>query len=69
MLQMAYEDNYGPRVKARMIVLDNPRRATVWEKIKANPDDFEALARDYQIEPNSRALGGTIPPIRKNRCT
>ena len=67
MMQKAYEDNYGPRVKARMIVLDNPRRATeIWEKIKANPDDFESLARDYSVEANSRALGGTIPPIRKN---
>ncbi len=67
MLKMAYEDNYGPRVKARMIVLDNPRRATeMWEKIKSNPDDFESLTRDYSVETNSRALGGTIPPIRKN---
>jgi foldase protein PrsA len=67
MMQKAYEDNYGPRVKARMIVLDNPRRATeIWEKIKANPEDFESLARDYSVEANSRALGGTIPPIRKN---
>lgn len=67
MLKMAYEDNYGPRVKARMIVCDNMRRATdLWEKVKANPDDFENLARDYSVEANSRALGGTIPPIRKN---
>lgn len=67
MMQMAYEDNYGPRVKCRMIVMDNPRRATeMWEKIKANPDDFESMARDYSMEPNSRALGGTIPPIRKH---
>ncbi len=67
MMQKAYEDNYGERVKARMIVLDNPRRASeIWEKIKNNPDDFESLARDYSVEANSRALGGTIPPIRKN---
>lgn len=67
MMQKAYEDNYGPRAKARMIVLDNPRRATeIWEKVKDNPDDFESLARDYSMEPNSRALGGTIPPIRKH---
>lgn len=67
MMQKAYEDNYGPRIKARMIVLDNPRRATeIWEKIKLNPEDFEGLARDYSVEANSRALGGTIPPIRKN---
>jgi len=67
MIQEAYEDNYGQRVKARMIVLDNVRRATeIWEKAKNNPDDFESLARDYSMEPNSRALGGVIPPIRRN---
>ncbi len=67
MLQHAYEDNYGPRVKARMIVCDKQRRAQeVWDKAKANPDDFDALARDFSVETNSRALGGVIPPIRKN---
>lgn len=67
MIELAYEDNYGPRAKARMIVLDNIRRATeIWEKAKNSPDDFESLARDYSMEPNSRALGGVIPPIRKN---
>lgn len=67
MMQMAYEDNYGPRVKARMIVCDNQRRAMeVWNKAKANPDDFDGLARDFSVESNSRALGGVIPPIRKN---
>ena len=67
MMQDAYEDSYGPRVKARMIVLGNVRRATeIWEKAKANPDVFEDLARSYSVEPNSKALGGTVPPIRKN---
>lgn len=67
MMQQAYEDNYGPRIKARMIVCDKQKRAQeVWDKAKANPDDFDALARDYSIETNSRALGGVIPPIRKN---
>ena len=77
MMQQAYEDNYGPRVKARMIVCDKQRRAqeawdkakASWENAKANPDerdDFDGLARDFSVEPNSRALGGVIPPIRKN---
>jgi foldase protein PrsA len=66
MMREAYVDNYGPRVKAKMIVLDNLRRAQeIWEKAHANPDDFESLARDYSVEPNSRALGGTVPPIRQ----
>lgn len=67
MLQEAYEDNYGPRVKARMLVLDNMRRAQdIWEKLRKTPDEFENFARDYSVEPNSRALGGTVPPIRRH---
>lgn len=67
MMRDAYVDNYGPRVKARMIVLDNQRRAQeAWEKARKNPDEFERMARDLSVEPNSRALGGTVPPIRKN---
>ncbi|MCA9061492.1 MAG: peptidylprolyl isomerase [Planctomycetaceae bacterium] len=66
MLREAYVDNYGERVKARMIVLDRLSRAQfVEEKLKANPEDFELLAREYSVEPNSKSLGGTIPPIRR----
>lgn len=66
-LMEAYEDAYGPRVKVRMMVLDNLRRATeVNEKVRKNPDEFENYARDYSVEPNSRALGGTVPPIRRH---
>lgn len=66
MMKEAYVDNYGPRVKARMMVLDNLRRAQeIWAKVNENPDEFENYARDYSIETNSRSLGGTVPPIRR----
>lgn len=66
MMQEAYQDNYGPRAKVRMMVLDNTRRAQeIWDRIKAAPDEFENYARDYSVEPNSKALGGTVPPIRR----
>ena len=65
-LQKAYQNNYGEMVKARMIMMDHPRRIVeLWEKIRKNPDDFERFAREYSIEPNSAALGGAIPPIRR----
>lgn len=65
-IQRAFVREYGPRVKAKMIMLDNLRRAqTVWEQVAKTPDDFERLARESSIEPNSRALGGAIPPIRR----
>ena len=58
--------NYGPRVKAKLIMLDNQRRATeIHAKLVRNPEDFERHAQKYSIEPNSRALGGEIPPIRR----
>lgn len=64
-MQKAFQRNYGPRVKARAIVLDNPRRATeVWEKVRANPEEFGRMARTVSVDPNSRALEGAIPPIR-----
>ena len=66
MMQEAYADSYGPRVKARMIVLDNLRRAQeAWEKLRQQPEEFERMAREVSVEPNSRALGGTVPPIRR----
>ena len=63
-MQQAFQRHYGPRVKARMIMCDNLRRAQdVWQKAMKNPDDFERLAREHSVEPNSRALDGKIPPI------
>lgn len=63
-MNQAFVRNYGPRVKARLIMLDKISRANeCWEKCKQNPDDFEKYAQEYSIEPNSRSLGGTIPPI------
>ncbi|WP_437187301.1 peptidylprolyl isomerase [Planctomicrobium sp. SH668] len=67
-MQKGFESNYGPRVKARMIMVSgNIRNAnSIWEQCKANPDDFDRLAREYSADPNSRPLGGTIPPIRRH---
>lgn len=63
-MNKAFVRNYGPRVKAKLILLDNPRRAReCWEKAAADPESFEKLAQDFSIDPNSRSLGGTIPPI------
>ena len=64
-LKKAYDDAYGPKVRAKMIMFDNQRRAeAAWNKLQKTPDEFERLAREESIEPQSRALGGTIPPIR-----
>lgn len=63
-LAQAFERHYGPRVKVRIIVQDNQRRAAeVWSKASKNPDDFEALVKQYSTDQSSKALGGHVPPI------
>jgi hypothetical protein len=50
------------------IVLGNMRRAQeVWAKARQNPslDFFGDLAEEYSIEPQSKALRGEVPPIRR----
>lgn len=65
-IEKAYVNNYGEMVKAKMIMMDHPRRIVeVWEKVRKNPAEFEKLAREFSMETNSAALGGTIPPIRR----
>ena len=65
-MKQAFVRTYGPRVKARMIMFDNQRRAQEgWDLLDKNPDDFEKLAGKLSVDPSSRALGGQIPPIAR----
>ncbi len=65
-IQRAFIRHYGPRVKARMIMFDNLRRANaVWQEAVKHPEEFERLAREHSIDPTSRALDGKIPPIAR----
>lgn len=65
-MKQAFVRTYGPRVKARMIMFDNQRRAQEgWDLLDKNPEDFEKLAGKLSVDPSSRALGGQIPPIAR----
>ncbi len=65
-MHRSFQRDYGPRVRCRMIMMDNVRRANdAWEKATRTPEDFDKLAREYSVESNSRALGGSIPPISR----
>jgi parvulin-like peptidyl-prolyl isomerase len=68
-IQKSFEANYGERVRCRAIVLGDMRRAQdVWAKARQNAslDYFGDLAEEYSIEPQSKALRGEVPPIRRN---
>lgn len=68
-LKKGYEANYGPRVRALAIVLDDLRRAQrVWTMARANPtrEYFGQLAAEYSLDPAAKTLFGEIPPIQKH---
>lgn len=66
-MKLAFERNYGPKVKVRAIVINNGRRAAeVWKKAVEHPEDFGKLARQHSEDAGSRPLDGVVPPIRRH---
>lgn len=65
-MHQAFVHNYGARVKARMIMVENPRQANqIAEEARTSPESFARLAMKHSIEPGSRGLGGSVPPIAR----
>ena len=63
-VKRAFIRTYGPRVKARMIMCDNPRRAFEAHAEAVKPGaDFGKLARERSVDQTSQALDGVVPPI------
>ncbi|MBN1909135.1 MAG: peptidylprolyl isomerase [Pirellulales bacterium] len=66
-LQKAYESEFGPAVRARLIAASSAEKA---EKLRAmavaNPDKFGDLAKKYSVDTPSASDNGWIPPIRKH---
>jgi foldase protein PrsA len=66
-IQIAFQREYGPRVKVRMILCNNLRQATAaWKQAKEDPDHFEKYVQEFSIDQNSKALDGSFPPIPRH---
>jgi parvulin-like peptidyl-prolyl isomerase len=63
----AFENQFGPAVKARIIVV---RSQAEGEKLRAQalaaPDDFGALARQHSIDVGSASANGWVQPVRRH---
>ncbi len=63
-LVSAWESQYGPAVRARIIVLDDPRDAqNVRSEAVTHPEEFGNLAKRYSKDLNGAAAKGQIQPI------
>ncbi len=67
-IQDAYDANYGPRLRCRIIMCKDLRTANdLWEQIKTNPGGFETLAKHNSLDTSTRSLGGLLPePIARH---
>ncbi len=66
-LKAGYESEYGPSVQVRMIVARTQNDADrILKMARANPDEFDVLAKDKSCDENTAATRGLIPPIRKH---
>ena len=64
-LQQAYETQFGPAVRARLIsVLDPVKAKKLHQAAIADPEQFGDLAKEHSEDVNSAAAKGLIQPIR-----
>ncbi len=66
-IKQAWDSQYGPKVKVRLIALMQKTKADqIYQQALANPTDFAELAMDHSQDVNSAPYGGIIPPIRRH---
>ena len=66
-LQKAYEAQFGPAVKCRLIVVPDRQLAEqLHRQLTDRPDDFARLAMKHSVDVNSASIGGLIQPIRRH---
>lgn len=66
-LRKAFESEYGPKVKVRMISVSNKAKAEeARTRALAAPAKFGDLAKEVSEDANTAAARGVVPPIRKH---
>ena len=66
-LQKAYEQEFGPMVRARLIAVSNADKARqIHAQLTANPESFAKIAIEQSEDVNSASIGGMIQPIRRH---
>ena len=66
-INKAYENEFGPAVKVRMIAVQDPKRAAeLHAKVSADPTTFKQLAKQFSEDAASASVEGLLPPIRRH---
>jgi parvulin-like peptidyl-prolyl isomerase len=66
-IDRAFESQFGPAVKARLIAIKDPQKAKKIHALAvAKPEQFGALARQHSDDTSSASVNGLIQPIRRH---
>ena len=64
-LREQFQNQYGPTVKARIIVLGSQKEAEETRaEVLQDPDSFGVVAREKSVDIGSASVGGWVQPIR-----
>ncbi len=62
----AFENEFGPAVKVRMIAVQDPKKAAeIHAKVLADPSSFKQMAKQFSEDAPSASVEGLLPPIRR----
>jgi parvulin-like peptidyl-prolyl isomerase len=63
----AFETEFGPKVKALLIVVSSQQKANeAYAKVAAKPETFREVSKQHSDDPGVASAYGTIPPIRRH---
>lgn len=65
-LKQQFDRQYGASVKVRFIMLANIQEVQKVQRMLASGEDFAEVARRESRDPQTRALGGELPPFTVN---
>lgn len=64
-IQKEYDARFGRAVQVRQIILKSKSDAEqIHAEVKANPEAFASIAKNYSMDPASQPYGGLVHPIR-----
>lgn len=66
-IRREYESQYGPAVKVRLLAMNSKEDILkIRQELAKDVTKFPEMAQKHSVDPNSAALGGVVPEVRRH---